>query len=152
MARDATISEWQDYTPALTGLVNVGTGVNAKQNGRWRRIGDSIDLMITIVVDDPNTDTGAGFWAFGLPPGLTSAVTRIGGTSFMIDDQGVDVTHIGSCFVEVGNTTIRGFLRKTVGTVLIAATAPFVWTGSGTDGVGDELYMVMYKIQIQEFN
>lgn len=63
----APVTDWQDYTPVIG-----WTGATTIQTAKWRRTGDSLELLIRIAAG-----TSSGNARIGLPPGLTisSSVT-----------------------------------------------------------------------------
>ena len=61
------ITAWTDYAPAL--VTSAGTAVTAaKSNGRWRRVGDSVEVMATVRVTGDVTSSEYITWP--LPNGL----------------------------------------------------------------------------------
>lgn len=64
------ITAWQAFTPTL--VTSAGTAIAvAKANGRWRRVGDSIEVMATARVGGDVASSEYVTWP--LPNGLTAA-------------------------------------------------------------------------------
>jgi len=99
LARGTIVTDWKDYTSTVSGL---GTG-SATGDGKWRRVGDSLDLLIESVKDGSN-GTGTAPVTFSIPSGLSIDTAKLGSTG--------------------GNTL--GFSNITFGaTVLALAPVPF---------------------------
>ena len=80
LAPGAIITEWKDYTPewtASTSSPNLNDGTIA---GKWRRIGDSMQVQIQLTMGG-STTFGTGQWWFGLPDGHQIDSTKIPGTA-----------------------------------------------------------------------
>jgi hypothetical protein len=63
------ITGWQNYAPTME--TNAGVAISAaSSSGQYRRVGDSAEVRIqTLFQSTPNT--GATYYAWTLPPGLT---------------------------------------------------------------------------------
>ena len=71
----AAIGPWTAYTPIWTGASTNPVIGNGTITGYWRRIGDSIEIMIELLPGS-STTFGSGAWGFSLPPGLTIDLTK----------------------------------------------------------------------------
>lgn len=74
----AIVTDWQDYTPALTstsGSVVLGTGGVAK--AKWRRVGDAMQIQYTWLWGSTGNTFGTGTYLFELPSGYTIDTTKI---------------------------------------------------------------------------
>jgi hypothetical protein len=78
----AIVTEWQSYTPTLTNFTSAGT--NASNTGRWRRVGDSMEINITMRMGSTGTASGTFYW--GLPTGFTADAAKLptGGSGIRI--------------------------------------------------------------------
>lgn len=71
------MTDWQTYTPTVTGL---GSGGSATNSGLWRRVGDSMEIQITWTKDGTG-GTGSSAVTWSLPAGYTMDTTRMSGTT-----------------------------------------------------------------------
>lgn len=73
----AAISDWQSYTPTWTTSSNPQPSIgNGSINGKYRRVGDSIEISIGLVAGTTTT-FGNGTFLFGYPPGVTFDSTKL---------------------------------------------------------------------------
>jgi hypothetical protein len=133
---DIAMTDWQNYTPILQqsgGSPSVGNGV---LEGRWRRVGQNVEITIRFKVGS-TTNFGSGSFEFSLPSGL------VADTSKMV--AGVFATDIGylaagsvtmSDFSDVSNRTMGVFRYEQtsntigifrIGGAAVGATSPFTW-------------------------
>lgn len=71
-----TLTEWQNYTPSwTTNSTNPVLG-NGAISGKWRRVGDSIEISIGIHFGSTTT-FGTGSWRFSYPSGFTLNLSKI---------------------------------------------------------------------------
>ena len=73
LTQGAVVTGWQSYTPTLTGFTVAG--LNATNSGRWRRVGDSVEISISTRMGATGTATGTFSWS--LPSGLTADANKI---------------------------------------------------------------------------
>jgi hypothetical protein len=79
-SKGVVVTAWQSYTPAMTAWVTGTTIGNQTTTGKYRRVGDSVEVRIyTVFSAAPNSGTTLYLWS--LPPGLTIdfAKTAAGG-------------------------------------------------------------------------
>lgn len=70
----APVTDWQSYTPSwLGGSPSIGNGT---LTGKWRRVGDSVELSIAMV-SGTTTTYGGGNWAFSLPTGVAIDTSKV---------------------------------------------------------------------------
>lgn len=69
----AYIGDWQTYTPTVS---NLGTGGLATNAGKWRRVGDSMEIVAT-AVKDGSAGSGALAVTWSLPSGYTVDTTKL---------------------------------------------------------------------------
>jgi hypothetical protein len=86
------ISDWQTYTPTIS---NLGTGTTASSYGKYRRVGDSIEIEFRWQ-KDASAGTGSGNVTLSLPSGLTIDSTKLPNSSSVI---------AGSLYYSGGGTT-----------------------------------------------
>lgn len=142
---NSAISAWTAYTPTFTGFGTVST-----QNTRWRRVGQSLEVICTFIPGTP-TATEA---RVSLPSGLTSAstidtieaagkayinVTSNGDSSVLIEPS---VTYFTFGRDTVSNSTLQKFNGSTWvaagNKVSFFASIPISgWTADGVSVVTD---------------
>lgn len=139
------ITDWVTYTPSLvgSGITDIGTGVNAKNNGFWRRNGDSIDVRIQFRTGSSGVVIPGGTLTWGLPDGMTALNSIHGGTIFLSSNATATPTFLSVCVA--ASQSITGRVVAGSGSVLLGHTVPFTW---GTDDLAD---ISMNNIQISEF-
>lgn len=79
-ARGPPVTDWVSYTPTVTH--DSGGITNATHTGKWRRVGDSIEVYVQTVFS--NTSAAFGGLYYGLPSGLTADSTKFPGASVTI--------------------------------------------------------------------
>jgi hypothetical protein len=67
------VTAWQSYTPILTNFTSSGT--NASNSGFWRRVGDTMQIIISTRMGSTGTSSGVFYW--GLPTGYTVDGSKI---------------------------------------------------------------------------
>jgi hypothetical protein len=72
----AAISDWASYTPTIAGSPTP-SGTNALNAGRWRRVGDSIELNLFLHMGSTGTAGSATSAIWGLPGGLTVDIAKL---------------------------------------------------------------------------
>jgi hypothetical protein len=72
---DTSITDWQDYTPIITGGGSAGWSAI---EGKYRRVGDSVEINV-IALAQAN-GSGSDVLTFSLPSGLTGDVIKIRGS------------------------------------------------------------------------
>lgn len=65
------LNDWTSYAPVVSGI----TGGSATVTGRWRRVGDSIDLHIKLT-NAATAGTGTGLLRFTMPNGVALDTTK----------------------------------------------------------------------------
>lgn len=135
----AAVTDWQSYTPTISNITTTAV------TGRWRRIGDSVELQIAY--QKSGSGTGTTEIIHSLPTGLTIDTTKLmnasgagvvgaahvlsGGSTF--SDLWVPV--VGSGNLLIGESGTTNYLRETdlstSSYVSIRATLPVVgWSSS----------------------
>jgi hypothetical protein len=116
-----TVTEWQTYTPTITGSP-VASGTNALNTGRWRRVGDSIQLNLFLHMGSTGTAGSATNAIWSLPNSLTADLTKLA--------RGVSQTVGNGMFWNtatetnlVAQATAAGITLETAGGGLVQANA-----------------------------
>lgn len=74
------VTEWQDYTPAWTAITTDPVIGNGTIHGKWRRVGDSMECQIQIVVGSTTT-YGVSSYLFGIADSKVIDTGKIPGTA-----------------------------------------------------------------------
>lgn len=157
-----TMTDWEPYSPTVGGI---GT-TTVTSSGRWRRLGDSIELRTDFIVT--SVGTGGGPVTFSLPSGLVSDASKIPNATATAGPVGVaDVYNVtGATGYDVFGSTINTssnvvqILKKGTGAFLqgsdltlndevsVIITIPIVgWTSTNTYGAvlqaasGDDAFL-----------
>lgn len=69
-------TEWQSYTPVWTGVTTDPVIGNGTIEGAYRRVGDSLEASIRIVMGGTTT-YGSGDWVFSIPAGLSIDLDKL---------------------------------------------------------------------------
>jgi hypothetical protein len=128
----AITTDWNSYTPLFTGTTNGLAFTNSTNLGRWRRVGDSVELDIqTNFTGSPGTGTGSFQWS--LPTGLVADTTKM--------TSGNNIKAVGvASYTDAGtnfNTSQATYMSTTTISALqnaapnnFSATSPITWVGS----------------------
>jgi hypothetical protein len=148
IVQGAAISEWVSFTPTFTN----GTVGNGTATGRYRRVGNSIDVVFGWQWG--STSSASGVIKPVLPNSWTIDTTAQANNEyksgqFWAYDQSAAKLYHGS--VRVGNSYISAILNPdAAGTATstageISNTLPVTWTTS------DELYWTVYNLPISQW-
>ncbi len=149
IVQGAAVSEWQSFTPTFTN----GTVGNGTATGRYRRVGNSIDVVFGWVWG--STSSASGVIKPVLPNSWTIDTTAQANNEyksgqFWAYDQSAAKVYQGS--VRVGGSYISAILNPdAAGTATstageISNTLPVTWTTS------DELYWTVYNLPISQWS
>ena len=123
------LSEWIAYTPTIT------AGITGNAFGKWRRVGDSIEVRSYISVSGA---TG-GTISISIPSGLTTDTSKLADSAFedcvgdvTANDQGTSQIYGGNVHVDQSNTNRVRFRRIDGGGSggYWTNTVPFAWSSS----------------------
>jgi len=123
------LSEWTAYTPTIT------AGITGNAFGKWRRVGDSIEVRSYISVSGA---TG-GTISISIPSGLTTDTSKLADSAFedcvgdvTANDQGTSQIYGGNVHVDQSNTNRVRFRRIDGGGSggYWTNTVPFAWSSS----------------------
>lgn len=73
IAYGTPISDWQSYTPTVS---NLGTGSSTTNVAKYRRVGDSMETMVTFQKDGSG-GSGASVVTWSFPSGLSADATKL---------------------------------------------------------------------------
>jgi hypothetical protein len=152
MQQGAAATEWASYTPTLGFTVNGTGGTSVK--GRWRRIGDSMEIEASVGNGSGGAATGTTV-SFSLPTGYTIDTTKVsqGSSSLGYASLGSATFFNGTSYLATGgvtyaSTTAVGVLKQSGAAIMagsdvltsaqlgIHAVIPIAeWAGSGTVNV-----------------
>lgn len=143
IARGSVVTDWEEYTPVWSNTSSSPSIGNGVLEGRYRRIGDSVQVYIRLEYGSTTSGGTGTIWFFGLPPGLTVDNSKIGtqaaapdyshvaGTGSTFDDTAgskgfnvvYDLSPSGSPSLSQGV-----FLNISDSAVNVNNTVPFTWT------------------------
>jgi hypothetical protein len=98
------ITDWTDYPPQLLGSVtNPTVGPDGSVTGKWRKIGDSVEIQATANRGTSGGSNGSGNYYLTLPQGMVADLAKIPrrenvGTGFVLD--GGVANYIGTAFID----------------------------------------------------
>lgn len=92
------ITDWVSYTPTVTH--NSGTATNYGTNGRWRRVGDQLEVTAAMFFNNSSVGTWTGLY-FGLPSGLTIDTSKISA-------EGSSISVGNASILDTGTTVFSG--------------------------------------------
>lgn len=75
----AVVTDWVSYTPTLIGVNGVAY-TNQTTTGQWRRVGDSIELLINSSFTGTPA-SGTSYFRWTLPTGLSADTTKVSSVS-----------------------------------------------------------------------
>lgn len=145
----AIITKWKNYTPTWVGATTDPVIGNGTIGGRWRRVGDSMEVQINITMGSTTT-YGSGQWYFGLPAGYTVDTGKL--------PEGFGSTHtsLGTANAIDSGTSFKDahvlyrdstqvYVIQDGATSSWQSNSPFTW--ANTDALG-----IKFTLPIAEFN
>jgi hypothetical protein len=147
----AAVGPWTAYTPTWKGVSTDPVLNNGTLNGQWRRVGDTMEVSIDILMGS-STTYGTGTWLFGLPLGYTID------TSHILFNSTINGTVLGKASAYDGSATTTYQLEPTpynnsLGNYVFCNTnaitplsqaSPFSWASS-------DLLTVRFTVPISQF-
>lgn len=118
----AAISEWQSYTPVVTGVTTLNVW------GYWQRVGSSLVLEGGFNL----SAAGSAQWVYSLPTGLTIDTTKIPSSGSTTDEA----NHFGTGTLEVSGTDQRKVDVLRGATNGLSFSQILITSGSGVLGSG----------------
>jgi len=121
------ITNWESYTPIIS---NLGTGGVASSYGKWRRVGDSIEILYNWT-KDASGGSGASGIAVSLPSGIIADGSKVpNGGNIMTGEAYSSLTIPLIQIVEVSQSTLQLINSSTASAVLgSSASAGSNWRG-----------------------
>jgi hypothetical protein len=104
-------SDWLSYTPTWTSTGTAPTLGNGTITGQYRRVGDSIDVIVRFVSGSTST-AGTGKWQFTIPSGLTINESKLNTTNNRPIGFGIMQNFAGSDHVFISPTYITSDSNK----------------------------------------
>lgn len=136
----AAISNFISYTPT-------GTWTNTTYTGKYRQVGDRIDIEVTCAVT--GTPSGTGL-VVSIPPQFTLS-TSIGGDEPLgvvtILDAGV-ARYVGTCTRSGASTTELSVRYDAPVSTFIGSTSPVVPSTPFVIGTGDFVFIKAYNVAV----
>ena len=123
----APVTDWQSYTPTIT---NLGTGSTSSSYGKYRRVGDSIEIEFRWQKDG-STGTGAGNVTMSLPSGLSVDSSKIPNSVNAPSGQ-IYVSGAATVFMPAVDPTGIVFFNQTSAAQVTGSQVPAnsAWVGS----------------------
>lgn len=130
----SAVTDWKDYVPTVT--VPTGSMTNYSTTGRWRAVGDSIEVEASILFSG-----AAGTWtapSLGLPSGLNIDVNKLApitkinqvGTSYL-RDTGIQnyegVVRYTAAYTDRVTIDYSSIVSAFVNPISVTSTLPFAW-------------------------
>lgn len=128
----AVQTDWISYTPTLTGSSSNPTVGAGSINGKYRRVGDSVECMIGVTFGS-GMSAGSGTYLFSLPTGFTIDSTKINlngnaqtlGNIWLYDDSGNQYTG-----TVIANASDYTKVRVSVSTGILTNAFPVTWAAN----------------------
>jgi hypothetical protein len=133
LIQGVAVGDWTSYTPTWSGgSPAIGNGTLA---GKYRRVGDSVEVEITLNSGTSTTWGDSTNWQFSIPTGLTINTSKLDSTNGKFGSAGAIVTGSGNtyhglCYYASSNTI--SIATSEAGTAQAGwdSTHPATWTGS----------------------
>jgi hypothetical protein len=135
--KGAIATDWISYTPIWTSSTPPAIG-NGTIVGKYRRVGDSIDVQIDII-SGTTTTYGTGTWTWSLPPGLTVDTNKVSAAVEKVGDAKSEAT--------AGLTSLHGSVHLS-GTSAIYVQRDNTSTAGGWSGIIPQTYAASTAGQI----
>jgi hypothetical protein len=141
------ITGWVEYTPQFKATVTDPTiGPNGSIKGRWRRVGDSIEVVAVAARGNSGGSVGNGYYYLTLPQGLTvdsskQPDTGLSGIGYVFD--GGVANYTGACNT-ISSNGLSIVLHNTGDSVTHNVPSANWWTSSG-----EQFFVVNAKVPIQ---
>lgn len=124
------MNDFISYTPTVT---NLGTGSTSAAAGKYRRVGDTVQIEFSIT-KDASGGSGAGVVTISLPSGLSVDTSKIssGTNGFVGTAQTTNTTVAANSVITSYNSTYNGIIFTYTGTTNATGadfTANSVWRG-----------------------
>jgi hypothetical protein len=109
ITRGSVVTDWTSFTPVLKASTTDPTLASnlIHNNGKWRRIGDSMEIVISYYQESASTGTNAGngVYYYPLPSGYQIDTSKLPST---VNDSTIS-PHLGTGQFYSSSTLLRGF-------------------------------------------
>jgi hypothetical protein len=130
----APVTDWQDYTPTITASTTNPTIGNSTLAGKWRRVGDSMQVQVTWILGSTGA-SGTGSYNFSLPSGFSVDTAKVsGGTTAAQNVLGQAFRNDAGTAFYTGN-----IYYQTATTVRVLSTADWSSTFPHAFGTNDSM-------------
>lgn len=129
------MSDWVSYTPTWSSAVTPPAIGNGTLLGFYRRVGDSVELSISLTSGTTTTFGSANAYTFTMPSGLVADTTKLAGldpssiVGFALAFATSSLTQFGG-EVELSTTTTVLIRAEGGGTGAWSSTNPAAWTAA----------------------
>lgn len=145
----AAVGPWTAYTPVWSGTTTNPVINNGSIGGMWRRVGDSMELEVTIVMGS-GTTYGSGSYGISIPSGYNIDFTKVSNNSYA--DFGIFSAQGGSGVSTDGIvravSTTTNVLYPWFGVANVSPTIPFTFANGNTLTLRATLPIVQWSANI----
>lgn len=147
-SRRTIVTSWNTYIPIFNTTNGDGSAGDAVLVGKWRRLGDSVEIVIRFSWQS-TTSGGTGEFILSIPPGMTINASKLvetfpseifGSTSYLDNSTAASRT---SGSIKAHNSTNMKAVPE--GFTTTTATTPFTWATS-------DLWVINAILPIVEFS
>ena len=147
----SVITDWTTYTPSWTSSGTQPSIGNGTLTGRWRRVGDSMEVEIYHLVGS-STSNGTGNYYWSLPTGYTMDTAKLPSTSAqrynfgpaIIHDTGAAIYHATVGYLNT--SAIQVFFWGSASTYVSTGTV-YAASAPAAPATGDEVF-IQFKVPI----
>jgi hypothetical protein len=124
-----------EYTPQLLGSVtNPTIGTNGYVSGRWRRVGDSVEIQATASRGTSGGSNGSGEYYITLPQGMVADLTKLSGidnvgTGYVLD--GLVLAYTGVAVIASDGFRLSVVIDQTGNLISNNIPSAGWWTSTG---------------------
>jgi hypothetical protein len=129
------ITDWVEYTPQLLGSVtNPTIGPDGFVSGRWRRVGDSVEIHATASRGISGGSNGSGEYYITLPQGMVADLTKLSGsdnvgTGYVLD--GLVLAYTGVAIIASDGFRLSVVIDQTGNLISNNIPSAGWWTSTG---------------------
>lgn len=147
----ATVNEWTQYTPVFSTPGGGALG-NGTIFGMYRRVGDSIQLVVRISFGSTSTfGTGSGDnFQISIPSGLTrdstkilSSTARVPSNAYLLDAS-TPANNVTGGIISIGGGSTQMSMLGPGSATPICSTVPFTWATGDVINIDAELPVAEY--------
>jgi hypothetical protein len=132
------ITDWVEYTPQLLGSVtNPTIGPNGYVSGRWRRVGDTVEIQAAAYRGTSGGSAGSGYYYLTMPSGMVGDASKLGtasnvGTGYVFD--GGNLIYTGTAYIAGDRTKLGITTDGTNDGIKDTLPSSNWWTSTGNNG------------------